>query len=379
MDCLFNLKIQIGVTFTIILYLFNKFLLFFVFVVYFKSMGSVKDLEILKKPSKSRMGIGRFHFSDRYSVFDWGKMPDEIPHKGEALCIIGAYFFEILKGLGIQSHYRGLVENGKVLELKDLKKPSAVMEVKLTRVLRPKTDKKGNYLYSNFLSKEGNFLIPLEIIFRNSLPQNSSFVQRIKEGKIMLSDYGLIQIPPEDQLLKNPILDFSTKLEPTDRYLKENEAFEISGLNLNEFKELKEKALNINKIITEEVKKLNLIHIDGKIEMALDPKRNIIIVDVFGTPDESRFFMDGFHLSKEIARIFYRKTDWFKEVILRKEENRDNWKENVKSEIPNLPKNLLLGISNLYCSFCNELTSREWFKDVPPLKEVLLELKSLVN
>jgi len=33
-------------------------------------MGSVKDLEVLKKPTKARMGVGRFHFSDRYSVFD---------------------------------------------------------------------------------------------------------------------------------------------------------------------------------------------------------------------------------------------------------------------------------------------------------------------
>lgn len=342
-------------------------------------MGSVKDLEIIQKPSKTRMGIGRFHFSDRYSVFDWGKMPDEIPHKGESLCIIGAYFFELLENLGIQSHYRGLLEDGKVLKLKDLKQPSAVMEVKLTRVLKPLRDKKGNYSYTNFFSEEGNFLIPLEIIFRNSLPQNSSFVQRIKEGKIMLSDFGLTQIPPVEQVLKTPILDFSTKLEPTDRYLKEKEAYEISGLNLNEFRELKEKALMVNKIITEEVKKLSLIHIDGKVEMALDSKRNIILVDVFGTPDESRFFMDGFHLSKEIARIFYRKTDWFKEILLRKGEDRDNWKENVKSKPPNLPKELLLGISNLYCSFCNELTSREWFSGVPNLKESLSELRNLVN
>ena len=27
-------------------------------------MGSVKDLEIVKKPIKTRMGVGRFHFSD---------------------------------------------------------------------------------------------------------------------------------------------------------------------------------------------------------------------------------------------------------------------------------------------------------------------------
>ncbi|MGB9842365.1 MAG: hypothetical protein ACPLKZ_06540 [Candidatus Bathyarchaeales archaeon] len=32
-------------------------------------MGSVKDLEVLQKPTRDAMGVGRFHFSDRYSVF----------------------------------------------------------------------------------------------------------------------------------------------------------------------------------------------------------------------------------------------------------------------------------------------------------------------
>ncbi|MEJ5167201.1 MAG: phosphoribosylaminoimidazolesuccinocarboxamide synthase, partial [Thermoanaerobaculia bacterium] len=293
-------------------------------------MGSVKDLEIIQKPTKTRSGIGRFHFSDRYSVFDWGKMPDEIPNKGEALCLIGAYFFEKLQNLGILSHYRGVVEDGQVLETKFLKKPSSIMEIKLVRVIMPEKDREGNYYYSNLPNEEGNFLIPLEIIFRNCLPENSSFVQRIKEGKIMLSDYGLTQIPPATQILKNPILDFSTKLEPTDRYMREKEAFEISGLKEEEFEKLKEIALRVNNLITEEVKKLGLVHIDGKVEMALDSKRNIMLVDVLGTPDECRFFLEDFHLSKEVARVFYRKTEWFEEINLRKKEDRENWKEKVK-------------------------------------------------
>jgi phosphoribosylaminoimidazole-succinocarboxamide synthase len=41
-------------------------------------MGSVKDLTILKKPEGLQEGLGKFSFSDRYSVFDWGQMPDHI-------------------------------------------------------------------------------------------------------------------------------------------------------------------------------------------------------------------------------------------------------------------------------------------------------------
>jgi phosphoribosylaminoimidazole-succinocarboxamide synthase len=35
-------------------------------------MGSVKDLTVLKKPEGNEAGLGRFVYSDRYSVFDWG-------------------------------------------------------------------------------------------------------------------------------------------------------------------------------------------------------------------------------------------------------------------------------------------------------------------
>ena len=71
------------------------------------AMGSVKDLEVIKKPTPEAMGIGRFHFSDRYSVFDWGEMPDHIGAKGAALCLMGAYCFEQLEKKGVKTHYRG--------------------------------------------------------------------------------------------------------------------------------------------------------------------------------------------------------------------------------------------------------------------------------
>ncbi len=342
-------------------------------------MGSVKDLETLQKPTKNKLGLGRFYFSDRYSVFDWGKMPDEIPNKGKALCIIGAWFFEKLKECGIQNHYNGLVEGDKVFQLKDLKKPSSIMEIKLTRVVKPYLKNDNRYDYSIFSKEEGNFLIPLEIIFRNYLPENSSLVQRIKKGVVLLSQFGLTQIPPEDKPLDKPILDYSTKLEPTDRYILEREALEISGLKEKEFDDLKNKTNFINKLITEEVSKLGLVHIDGKVEMAIDYKRNIFVVDVIGTPDECRFYLDHFHISKEVARLFYRKTDWFREINEAKEKDRENWKKIVSQDPPPLPVELKNGISELYCSFCNELTQREWFPKSESLKNVLKKIKEILN
>ena len=58
-------------------------------------MGSVKDLEVLESPYESKEGRGIFHFSDRYSVFDWGEMPDNIKNKGAALAMMATFNFGI--------------------------------------------------------------------------------------------------------------------------------------------------------------------------------------------------------------------------------------------------------------------------------------------
>ena len=143
-------------------------------------MGSVKDLKVLKSPDAQNLGVGRFVFSDRYSVFDWGEMPNDIKHKGEALCLIGAFFFEKLEETGIKTHYRGLVEDDKVKKLSELKKATNAMEVDLLQVLKPKVT---NNVYDSAMyeTNPSIILIPLEIIYRNSLPQGSSVFKRIKE------------------------------------------------------------------------------------------------------------------------------------------------------------------------------------------------------
>ena len=38
-----------------------------------------------------------FEYTDAYSVFDWGKMPDALARKGEALAVLAADWFEKLE------------------------------------------------------------------------------------------------------------------------------------------------------------------------------------------------------------------------------------------------------------------------------------------
>jgi phosphoribosylaminoimidazole-succinocarboxamide synthase len=342
-----------------------------------ENMGSVKDLQILKKPEEKKIGFGRFTFSDRYSVFDWGEMPDQITHKGAAITLLGGYFFELLEQKGIPTHYRGLVEDGIAKKIADLRKPTNTMEINLLQVKKPLLE--GNqYNYSMYQQKNGGFLIPLEVIYRNSLPSGSSVFKRLNSGEITPQDLGLKKMPVPNQRLDPPLLDVSTKLEITDRYLTWSEAKQISGLTDVEIDELKKITNTVNNLITKEFTRIGLVNEDGKIEVGFNAKRHIMIVDVLGTLDECRFTFEGLPVSKEIARIYYRNTAWYQAVEEAKKKDRPHWKTICKMQPEPLPPRLKLLISQIYCACTNEITKKEWFRDIPRLKMILQEIKEIL-
>ncbi|AEJ60752.1 phosphoribosylaminoimidazole-succinocarboxamide synthase [Spirochaeta thermophila DSM 6578] len=340
-------------------------------------MGSVKDLEVVKAPSDREPGEGRFRFSDRYSVFDWGKMPDDIAHKGAAICIATAYFFERLAEEGIPSHYLGVVEDGRVVRLSEARGPVRELACRLFRVVRP-SRRNGEYDYGIFAGLSGNFLIPLEVIYRNSLPPGSSLFRRLASGALTHEDLGLAGPPEPGMRLDPPMLDVSTKLEETDRYLSWEEAQRIAGLSEEEVAALKERTRFLDRLITEETRRLGLDHEDGKVEYAFDEGRRLVLVDALGTLDECRFTYRGIPVSKEVARIFYRRTEWYRRVEEAKKEDRVHWKERVGMEPPPLPREFAQAISEMYMAYANELTGREWFK-VRPLSEVLRVIREFVG
>ncbi|MFH1939324.1 MAG: phosphoribosylaminoimidazolesuccinocarboxamide synthase [bacterium] len=340
-------------------------------------MGSVKDLEVLEHPSSNKRGRGRFIFSDRYSVFDWGEMPDHIPNKGKSLCVSAAYFFEKLESMGMRTHYFGLVEDNETKTFANIKRPADTMEVKLVRVLKP-LQKGSTFDYSIYKSENNNFLIPLEIIYRKSLPEGSSVFKRLEEGSLKPEDLGLKEMPLPGQTLHKPFLDVSTKLEESDRYLSWQEAKDMAHLDKSEIDEIKRITLLINELITEEAEKVGLKYEDGKIEFAFDEDRNLVVVDVLGTLDECRFTFKGMPISKEIARLYYRKTSWFKELIDAKKKDELSWKDKVNLSPPPLPPRLKELVSMAYCAFTNEITGRVWFTKIPAMKEILEEIISFI-
>ena len=340
-------------------------------------MGSVKDLEIITPPTEDSTGQGRFIFSDRYSVFDWGEMPDHIPDKGASIALLAAFFFERLENMGIKTHYIGLIEDGRCKELNKLNAPSNIMEIHLVRVLEPTYTNNG-YDYSVYKSQKGNFLIPLEIIYRNSVPEGSSLLKRMDRGEISPEDLGLSAPPQPGEKLERALYDVSTKLEITDRYITWQEAKEIASLSESELQEIHNLTDRINRLITEEFAKIGLNNEDGKIELAFDTDRKLMVVDVLGTLDECRFTYNGIPVSKEIARLYYRKTDWYHAVEEAKKKDRMNWKALVNTPPEPLPPRLKELISLVYKSCTNAITGKDWFPSVPEIQDILEELRGFL-
>ena len=369
-------------------------------------MGSVKDLIVLEQAFENRAGVGNFTFSDRYSVFDWGEMPDHILNKGRALAFMAAFNFEELERRGIKSHYRGLAgSKGKVMRFSDLQESSAgakladpVIQIELARVYHPvareffssEGDREVIYDYSFFDANRGrvnNYLIGLEIIFRNGLPLGSSVFGSL-ERAAMISDraessrrqaeilkgLGLDDLPQAGQMLPAPVMNYTTKLESGDRTLTAEEAFFISGLEEDEFRKLSSLALRVNDCITELACRAGFQHFDGKIEVVYD--NALSVCDVLGTFDENRFALNGEQISKEVLRQWYKKNQpEFGAACESWKKKGPGWQLQCPVKPVKLPRELVDLVSQLYMAGCNRYTGRKLFA-VLELEKVLEKLRA---
>ncbi|WP_049923194.1 phosphoribosylaminoimidazolesuccinocarboxamide synthase [Halopiger djelfimassiliensis] len=333
-------------------------------------MTSVKEFRIEDEATADSLGRGSFVFTDDYSVFDWGKMPDEIPDKGASLCSMGAFNFELLEAEGVPTHYRGVVEDGAVVSLEDATAPPREMAIDLTQVPDLPNDGR-DYDYEHYHDAAGeNYLIPLEIVFRNRVPVGSSLRSRTEPA-----DHGLEmdRWPAEAVDLSEPIVEFSTKYEESDRYLDRDEADAIAGKAVID--DLESLAREVNRIVTERADEAGLDHQDGKIE-CLYYDGEIRVADVVGTFDENRFSYEGTQLSKEVLRQYHKRTqpEWVQAVEAAKadakREGVADWKGRCDEQPEPLADSVVETARDMYCAGANAYIGRELF-DAPPLSSAI--------
>lgn len=271
-----------------------------------------------------------FRFSNRYSIFDWGEMPDQIPGKGAALATMGASLLAYLQKEGIPTHYVGRGKTPEDLVVREVKVPRDGVEI--------------------YQQRPSSILIPLEVIYRFGAPQGSSLIRKLKtEADWKLA--GFDRAYREGEEFSSMAIDFTTKLEKLDRPLSRDEAKQLAGMNDTEWKALLHATQTIAKKLKSVFEAAGLKLWDGKLEFAFDEKRNIMLVDSIGL-DEIRLTFEGQTLSKELLRQCYLHTNWYRALSVAKEKTPARFKEyclDVLHESPaKLPASVIQAMSDLY-------------------------------
>jgi phosphoribosylaminoimidazole-succinocarboxamide synthase len=341
-------------------------------------MTSVKEFRVDEAASSDALGRGSFVFTDAYSVFDWGRMPDPIPGKGAALCAMGAANFERLAEAGVPTHYRGVVpEDGEEpVALDAVEDPPTEMAIDLTQV--PDLPHEGRtYDYDAYHEAAGgNYLVPLEVVFRNSVPEGSSLRTRHTPEQVGLAGRewpdGAVDLP-------DPLVEFSTKYEESDRYLTREEADRIAGRASVD--DLEAVAREVNDVVTEHAEAQGFTHEDGKIE-CLFYEGEVRVADVVGTFDENRFAFDGREVSKEVLRQHHKRTqsEWVAAVRAAKRDAKErdvaDWRELCERDPDPLDSEVVTVASDLYRAGANRYLGRDLF-DAPEMSEAVTAVREL--
>ena len=247
-------------------------------------LNSTKDLHVIEPPTERREGVGIFEYTDHYTVFHYGRMPDAIPGKGEATCRMAAFNFRLLEEAGVRTHFRRLIAPNRIeFTLARLPDPAA-------RPLTPAS---------------GNSLLPLQVLFRNVLPPGNSVHRRLAAGDLAPADVGLDAIPPVGEKLKRPLIEYATTRDDVNRFLTPAEAQYLAGLDDEQFRALRETTLTVNSVLTGHADKVGLSHCDGKAEYLMSSDQELVLADSPGTPDESRLMLGGVHCGKQVLRDWY--------------------------------------------------------------------------
>ena len=296
--------------------------------------GSVKNL--YSAPNTNDLF---FEFTDDYSIFDWGKMPDAIPGKGQALLSMAENFFKLWSSPSTWKEFRQSygVSDLSVLEIKILqdfcykgvpshflrkvqREDRSLLQVKKMKMTFPMLRHEGEHklwIYPDRSETWVDEFIPLEVIFRLGAPKGSSLLKRTWSME-QWSKWGLSNAPVEGERFHDVVVEFSTKLEDSDRILSDVIAQEISSLTSEDLQLLKATTSLLARQLEYFFASLGIELWDGKFEFGATkkPGENIkfVLVDALG-PDELRLTYQGAPLSKEFLRQIYSPTAWAQAVI----------------------------------------------------------------
>lgn len=261
--------------------------------------------------------------TDRISSFDH-VLPQTIPFKGQVLNQIAAHFFERTKDIA-PNH---------VVDVPD---PNVTRAVACTP-------------------------IPVEFVVRGYLAGQAWRLYDAGERTIsgvVLPD-GLKQNSP----LPEPILTPATKAESGhDENISREESIRRGLVETKVFDTCERYAHNLFDRGTEMAASRGLILVDTKYEFGITPENEVVVIDEIHTPDCSRYFYaDGFEArlredrpQRQLSKEFVR--DWLRD---------QGFTGQSGQEMPDLPAELRMRVTQRYVELFEQLTDTEFEPDLHP-------------
>lgn len=242
--------------------------------------------------------------TDRISAFDV-VLPNGIPHKGEALNRLSAYWFNETRDI-IQNHVLDVVDPRTVL-------------VKKTELIKIEFVVRG-YIYGSLWEK---------------------YQKRKKTG--------LFKGLRKAEKLPTPILTPTTKAE-VGHDVEITRAYIIKEIGKDAAAEIEEACLKIYELASKKAEANGIIIADTKLEFGFSNKE-IILIDELLTPDSSRFWSldkykvgtDQFSFDKQSVRDYLEKIRW-----------------NKRPPAPTLPNHVVEETSKKYVEAYQRLTGRKF-------------------
>jgi phosphoribosylaminoimidazole-succinocarboxamide synthase len=272
-----------------------------------KHTGKVRD--IYEQPDRLILIA-----TDRHSSFD--RIIAHIPHKGQVLNEISAFWFEQTKDI---------VPNHVI----------AVPDPNVTVGKKCKT-------------------VPVEAVVRGYITgvTDTSLWTHYKNGKRDFGNFRLADGMTKNQRLEQPVFTPSTKEDAHDRPMSPQELV-AEGIVLKEtIDEVERTAIALYRRGAEIAAQRGLILVDTKYEFGTDENDRLVLIDEIHTPDSSRYWLsDSYrervakgeepeYFDKEFLRL------WFKEHC-------DPYKD---ATLPAAPKELVDELSRRYIKMYEQIT-----------------------
>ncbi len=382
---------------------------------------SVQDMSRLAQPGHP--GMAMMDFSDSYSIFDWGKMPDLLHRKGEALAILSADFFsklekpetwkefsrsaealslrksnrfgglfneigEELQSIGLRTHLLGTSESisgraeGALKKPDEMRAPFRSLAVIPVSAVKPRmTTVLGRTLPDYYPTRTSVLprLIPFSIFFRFGCSEGSALTDRVAQDPDYLSSLGFGHLRAEiGQRWDFPLLELFTQLESSVRPVLFPEALALSGVSAGQLQDVLLKTAWISALLKYLCGKRGFELVEGKLEWALAENGHCFLTHALG-PDELCIFKNGVQISTEFLKTYYKNTRWFQAVesakAQAKAQGSAEWKKMVHEAPSSLPVQYRELAIQCYLSLTNELTGRQWFPDAWALEQVVSRIR----